>query len=105
MKRLPGVYLNIFITDEKHEARQSAISDTIVSTFHLSFADVAGLHEAKQALQEAIIMPLHYPQLFTGTHTYARPHTHTHTYPPLHMHACTHTYTHTPSHTQKRHTI
>jgi vacuolar protein-sorting-associated protein 4 len=43
-----------------------AINDTIIHKGSMKFDDVAGLLEAKQALKEAIIMPLQYPQLFTG---------------------------------------
>ena len=54
-------------TDPQDQQRRSAIQDTIVNKGGLTFQDIAGLHEAKQALTEAIIMPLHFPQLFTGT--------------------------------------
>ena len=53
-------------TDPQDQQRRSAIQDTIVNKGGLTFQDIAGLHEAKQALTEAIIMPLHFPQLFTG---------------------------------------
>ncbi|XP_064596168.1 vacuolar protein sorting-associated protein 4-like [Liolophura sinensis] len=46
--------------------RSLAIEETIVRKSSIKFSDVAGLYEAKQALREAIIMPLQYPQLFTG---------------------------------------
>ncbi|XP_046326725.2 vacuolar protein sorting-associated protein 4-like isoform X1 [Haliotis rufescens] len=52
-------------TSQKRE-RRSAIEDTILNSRNIKFCDVAGLAEAKQALTEAIIMPLHYPKLFTG---------------------------------------
>ena len=55
-----------YFLDEKQDFRRSVISDTIMRDFQLNFLDVAGLLEAKQALQEAIIMPLQYPHLFTG---------------------------------------
>jgi len=34
----------------------------------LSWNDVAGLPEAKQALQEAVQLPQKFPQLFTGSY-------------------------------------
>ena len=56
----------IFADAEKNQ-RSRAIEETIVHKGGLSFDDIAGLKDAKQALREAIIMPLHYPHLFTGT--------------------------------------
>ena len=52
--------------DLQKRGRRSAIEETIVRAGSITFRDVAGLTEAKQALTEAIIMPLHFPQLFTG---------------------------------------
>ncbi|CAH1789888.1 unnamed protein product [Owenia fusiformis] len=52
--------------DKQTVARKSAIEDTIVTKGKITFSDVAGLNDAKQALKEAIIMPLEFPQLFTG---------------------------------------
>ncbi|KAK3583644.1 hypothetical protein CHS0354_021380 [Potamilus streckersoni] len=52
--------------DKQQASRRSAIDDTIIQKGGLTFIDIAGLGEAKQALTEAIVMPLHYPQLFTG---------------------------------------
>eukprot|EP00106_Octopus_bimaculoides_P020225 XP_014787667.1 PREDICTED: protein SUPPRESSOR OF K(+) TRANSPORT GROWTH DEFECT 1-like isoform X2 [Octopus bimaculoides] len=46
--------------------RITAIEDSIYTKSHLTFNDVAGLSDAKQALYEAIIMPLQFPHLFTG---------------------------------------
>lgn len=43
-----------------------AIKDTILEKGNISFCDVVGLTHAKQALKEALIMPLQYPHLFTG---------------------------------------
>lgn len=31
-----------------------------------SLEDIAGLHEVKQILREAVVMPMQYPQLFQG---------------------------------------
>ncbi|XP_041367723.1 vacuolar protein sorting-associated protein 4B-like [Gigantopelta aegis] len=52
--------------DLQKRSRQSAIEETIVRAGSIRFSDVAGLTDAKQALTEAIVMPLHFPQLFTG---------------------------------------
>ncbi|XP_015752267.1 PREDICTED: protein SUPPRESSOR OF K(+) TRANSPORT GROWTH DEFECT 1-like isoform X1 [Acropora digitifera] len=46
--------------------RKIAIKDTILEKGNISFCDVVGLTHAKQALKEALIMPLQYPHLFTG---------------------------------------
>ena len=46
--------------------RKIAIQDTIALKGSIKFCDVVGLNDAKQALKEAIIMPLQFPHLFTG---------------------------------------
>ena len=46
--------------------RKIAIQDTIIQKGSVKFCDVVGLTNAKQALKEAIIMPLQFPHLFTG---------------------------------------
>ncbi|XP_072173696.1 uncharacterized protein [Diadema setosum] len=46
--------------------RRAVIEDTIIQQGNISFRDVAGLAEAKETLREAIVMPIEYPQLFTG---------------------------------------
>ena len=56
-------------SDAQEQQRRSAIQETIISKGGLTFQDIAGLHDAKQALTEAIIMPLHFPHLFTGNNT------------------------------------
>jgi vacuolar protein-sorting-associated protein 4 len=33
---------------------------------NVKWSDVAGLEKAKEALQEAVILPLKYPHIFTG---------------------------------------
>ncbi|XP_013386414.1 vacuolar protein sorting-associated protein 4B-like [Lingula anatina] len=52
--------------DMQKKARRQAIEETIALKGQFCFNDVAGLEEAKQALREAIIMPVQFPQLFTG---------------------------------------
>ncbi|XP_076096223.1 vacuolar protein sorting-associated protein 4-like isoform X1 [Mytilus galloprovincialis] len=54
------------VSDSEKSQRRSAIEETIIGKGGLMFDDIAGLKDAKQALREAIIMPLHYPHLFTG---------------------------------------
>lgn len=38
----------------------------IVEKPHVKWSDVAGLDLAKEALKEAVILPIKFPQLFTG---------------------------------------
>lgn len=53
--------------DEDRNALNDAIKQCIVKTIpDITFKDVAGLDRAKQALQEAVILPKLMPQLFTG---------------------------------------
>lgn len=52
--------------DRQETERKAAIENTIVDKKILTFADIAGLQDAKQALQEAIIMPSQFPELFIG---------------------------------------
>ncbi|XP_071825000.1 uncharacterized protein [Apostichopus japonicus] len=52
--------------DKRANGRHLAIEETILKPGNVSFKDIAGLTEAKQLLMEAIVMPLQYPQLFTG---------------------------------------
>ena len=47
-------------------SRLANIEATIMPPGRVTFSHVAGLTEAKQTLQEAIVMPLLYPHLFTG---------------------------------------
>ena len=52
--------------DLQKRQRKDAIKDTIIRGSGLKFDDVVGLAEAKQALKEAIILPIEFPHLFTG---------------------------------------
>ena len=36
---------------------------------NVQWADVAGLDSAKEALKEAVILPIKFPHLFTGKHS------------------------------------
>jgi SpoVK/Ycf46/Vps4 family AAA+-type ATPase len=52
------------------------VTGAIVSDPNVSFADVIGLEQAKDALKEAVILPVKFPQLFQGTTLiYISPHT------------------------------
>ena len=47
---------------------QSKLSDAIVvEKPNIKWSDVAGLTAAKEALKEAVILPIKFPHLFTGT--------------------------------------
>lgn len=42
------------------------IIGAIVTNPNVTFADVVGLEQAKEALKEAVILPVKFPQLFQG---------------------------------------
>ena len=42
--------------------------DILSTTPNTKWADIAGLREAKQLLEEAIVLPLWMPEFFQGTH-------------------------------------
>ena len=46
------------------------IVGAIVTNPNVSFADVVGLEGAKEALKEAVILPVKFPQLFQGIHSF-----------------------------------
>lgn len=53
--------------DEENKKLQDALASCIVTEKpNVSWDDVAGLEKAKEALKEAVIFPLKFPQLFTG---------------------------------------
>ncbi|XP_063900708.1 vacuolar protein sorting-associated protein 4B-like [Zophobas morio] len=55
--------------DEKRDL-QKGLMDAIVSEIpNVKWEDVAGLEMAKEALKEAVILPLKFPHLFTGNRT------------------------------------
>lgn len=41
-------------------------SDIIITNPKVKWNDIAGLDSAKQLVMEAVVMPLKYPQFFTG---------------------------------------
>ena len=46
---------------------QSKLNDAIVvEKPNIKWSDVAGLEAAKEALKEAVILPIKFPHLFTG---------------------------------------
>ena len=46
---------------------KEALGEAIVSEKpNVKWTDIAGLENAKKALQEAVILPIKYPQLFVG---------------------------------------
>ena len=60
-------------TDQQHDARELTLSCLVAKkTAHenvcvcLQWDDVAGLEGAKDALKEAVILPVKLPQFFTG---------------------------------------
>ena len=38
----------------------------MVENPNVKWTDVAGLHDAKESLKEAVILPIKFPHLFTG---------------------------------------
>lgn len=47
--------------------RDGAIDDMLVPLSDLQLRSVAGLEDAKQLLREAVLLPLAFPHLFTGS--------------------------------------
>lgn len=52
--------------DEKEKFREALGSAIMVDTPNVRWDDVAGLEGAKDALKEAVILPVKFPQFFTG---------------------------------------
>ena len=52
--------------DEDAKLKQQLEGTLITEMPNVSWDDVAGLEKAKQALKEAVILPIQYPQLFEG---------------------------------------
>ena len=53
--------------NDEDQALKDQLSGCLVTELpNVSWDDVAGLENAKQALKEAVILPIQYPQLFEG---------------------------------------
>ena len=55
-------------SEDPEQAKLRARLDSVIikEKPHVKWSDVAGLESAKQALQEAVILPVKFPQFFTG---------------------------------------
>jgi vacuolar protein-sorting-associated protein 4 len=51
---------------EKKQLRNMLMSAVVIEKPNVKWEDVAGLEQAKEALQEAVILPMRLPQLFVG---------------------------------------
>ncbi len=53
--------------DDESKKLKSSLASAIVSEKpNVKWSDVCGLESAKEALKEAVILPIKFPQLFTG---------------------------------------
>ena len=52
--------------EEKSKFREALGSAIVKEKPNVKWDDVAGLHQAKESLKEAVILPIKFPQLFTG---------------------------------------
>lgn len=56
--------------DPETKKLRAGLSNAVLSeTPNVRWDDVAGLHTAKEALKEAVILPIKFPQMFTGKRT------------------------------------
>lgn len=56
--------------DDENDKLQSALMSAIVTEKpNVKWEDIAGLENAKKALQEAVILPIKYPQFFDNVRT------------------------------------
>lgn len=51
---------------EKKKLQSKLEGAIVVEKPHVKWSDVAGLDAAKEALKEAVILPIRFPHLFTG---------------------------------------
>lgn len=52
--------------DPDAKLKESLMGTVVVEKPNIKWSDVAGLEKAKEALQEAVILPLRYPHIFIG---------------------------------------
>ena len=53
--------------DKKESSLETSLSQAIVTESpNVSWDDISGLESAKNALKEAVILPIKFPELFTG---------------------------------------
>eukprot|EP01097_Dermamoeba_algensis_P010667 TRINITY_DN795_c0_g1_i4.p1 TRINITY_DN795_c0_g1~~TRINITY_DN795_c0_g1_i4.p1 ORF type:complete len:438 (-),score=66.28 TRINITY_DN795_c0_g1_i4:570-1883(-) len=57
---------NVEVDPEKTRLRGALETQILREKPNVKWSDVAGLHQAKEALKEAVIFPLHFPHLFGG---------------------------------------
>ena len=58
------------VEDKDNAKFQSSIADAIVQEKpNIKWDDVCGLETAKKSLQEAVILPIRFPELFVGSRT------------------------------------
>ncbi|PWZ00584.1 putative VPS4-vacuolar sorting protein [Testicularia cyperi] len=57
------------VDPETKKLRAGLSSAVLSETPNVRWDDVAGLHTAKEALKEAVILPIKFPQMFTGKRT------------------------------------
>merc|ERR1712096_141920 len=51
---------------QKKQMKNQLSEAIVVDTPNVKWSDVAGLHDAKESLKEAVILPVKFPHLFTG---------------------------------------
>jgi len=57
---------NSKVDEEANKLKEMLSSCVVTEKPNVKWSDVAGLDKAKEALQEAVILPMKFPQLFVG---------------------------------------